>query len=148
MKIKFSSAWLFSTPFGFNVWWFSYLSSKGISSWQLKAVIMFWTIILPYFIIKRFFEPSVMFTGVHKCKTKCDLKLQMTMCLIKRKLDWNNVIHAWIHLLAYGKSPNHEEKVNVESMCINSMILSNMYSSRLMQFFIGNNTPVPQTLPI
>ena len=46
------------------------------------------------------------------------------------------------------KSPNHKERVNVNSMCINSMILSNIYSSRLMQFFIGNNTPVPQTSPI
>ena len=50
-------------------------------------------------------------------------------------IDWNNVIYWWIHLFVYGKSPKHEGRVNVDSICINSMIFSNIYSSRPIQFF-------------
>ena len=50
--------------------------------------------------------------------TKCEPKLHMTKCLIKFRLDW--LIDIWIHLLVNGKSPKHKERVDLESMCINS----------------------------
>ena len=134
------NAWIFSTLFGFKyqyyVWWFPYLSSKGISSWQLKAVIKFWTKTLLYFNIKKInhcYSNVNMYINVNIRLKINEVWSQVAheMCLIKLQLDWwidwNNVIHSWIHLkvLVYWKSPKHEERVDLD--CIKSVILSNIY---------------------
>ena len=133
-------------------------------NWRLKRGFLMDTCLLSFFIVAVTFSPEPQRT-FKLAETKaewnvnirlamnCEPKLHRTKFLIKFQLDWidwNNIIHSWIHLLVNGKSPKHEERGNVDSIFKNSILLSKAMSSNIylwmfktvIHFYIGNDNPV------